>query len=72
MDRKREFAITILDLFENLLEEKDITIPSDDREGNDSEARLYGCEYACLEDDIVKVLDRFERGENAWTVIEPN
>ena len=72
MDRKREFAFLILDLFEDLLEEKEIDIPSDDREGNEGEARLYGCEYANLEDDIVGLLERFENGENAWTIIENN
>lgn len=61
MDRKREFAIAILELFEDLLEEKDITIPSDDRDGDEGEARLFGCEYADLEDDIVALLTQFEK-----------
>ena len=60
MDRRREYAIDILDCFEELLDEKGIDIPSLDREGNDGEARLYGCEYADLEDCIVELLEQFE------------
>lgn len=35
MERNREIACEIIDIFENLLEEKNITIPSKDREGNE-------------------------------------
>lgn len=52
----KEKAIAILDSFENLLEEKDITIPSDDREGEESEARLFGSEYYNLEDEIINII----------------
>lgn len=56
MDRERELAIQILDLFEDLLEEHDITIPDEDREGNPEESRLYGSAYYSLEDAITNLL----------------
>lgn len=55
-ERFREVAIRILDEFEELLEEHDITIPSADREGRPEEACLYGEEYWRLEDNIVEIL----------------
>ena len=36
----RDVANNIVEAFEDLLEENDITIPDEDREGNDDEARL--------------------------------
>jgi hypothetical protein len=55
-EREREIASEILDEFEELLDEKDISIPSEDREGGDGEARLFGTEYFELEDKIVEIL----------------
>ena len=55
-DEIREKVSAILDSFEDLLEEKNITIPSDDRTGEESEARLFGCEYYDLEDKIVNII----------------
>ena len=52
----RLIANQICELFEDLLEKHDITIPDDDREGNEDEARLYGMTYAKLEDTITSVL----------------
>jgi predicted component of viral defense system (DUF524 family) len=52
----RQLAIEILDEFEELLAEKDVVIPSDDREGREEEACLYGTEYYELEDAIVDIL----------------
>lgn len=56
---EQEYAWAILDLFEDLLDEKEINIPSDDREGNDEEARLYGEEYFDLEDKVIGLLKSF-------------
>jgi hypothetical protein len=52
----REMAIVILDEFEELLAEHDIVIPSDDREGREEEACLYGSQYYELEDEITDLL----------------
>jgi hypothetical protein len=42
--------------FEDLLDEKDIMVPSADREGRPEEACLYGSEYYALEDGVVGVV----------------
>lgn len=55
-EQARELAIRILAEFEELLAEKGIMVPSQDREGNPEEACLYGSEYYALEDGVVGVL----------------
>ena len=57
---RKEYAQSMLDLIEELLDEKDIDIPSDDREGDECEARLYGSEYYDMEDKFNKLLDNFQ------------
>ena len=52
----RAIAITILDLFENLLDKHGIYIPDDDRSGDEGEACLYGTTYGNLEDAICTIL----------------
>ena len=54
--KTRGLAITILEMFEDVLEEKGIKIPDEDRTGDESEACLYGLTYADLEDKIVDLL----------------
>jgi len=54
--KARQTAIHILDEFEELLDEKGVTVPSSDREGREEEARLYGSEYYSLEDAITAIL----------------
>lgn len=49
-------ASDIVGLFEDLLEKFDITIPDDDREGNEGEARLYGQTYSDLLDETEGLL----------------
>ena len=61
---EREYAIGIMNIFENLLDEKDIDIPSEDRNGDECEARIFGTEYADLEDKITELLIKF-KGESA-------
>jgi hypothetical protein len=46
----------ILEEFEDLLTEKGIMIPSDDRAGDPDEAHLFGMEYSRLEEAIVAVI----------------
>lgn len=48
----RPYAAMICDIFEDLLEEHDITIPDKGREGAEGEARLYGDAYIDLEQRI--------------------
>jgi len=56
MGKARKMAIEILAEVEDMLDRLDITIPSEDREGNESEARLYGNEYWQLEDAITEII----------------
>lgn len=57
--KSRGLAIMILDIFEDMLDEKGIMIPDDDRTGDDGEACLYGCTYGDLEEEIVCLLDKY-------------
>lgn len=52
----RKFAVVICGLFEDLLNEHDITIPSNDREGEEDEGRIFGDIYYGLEDEITEIL----------------
>ena len=56
---EQEYAWAILDLFEDLLDEKGIDIPSDDRSESEDEARIFGSEYFELEDKIIGLLKSF-------------
>lgn len=55
--KMREYSVDICELFEDLLEEHDISIPDEDREGRPEEARLYGTTYADLEYKVLDILN---------------
>lgn len=59
MVKVRRVALEICDLFEDLLDTHDITIPDDDREDDEAEARIYGMTYAELEDNVKEILINF-------------
>lgn len=60
----RDEAALLVDLFENILDQYDIKVPSpeDDERCEDNEAKLYGSTYSDLldsvEDAIVELLQR--------------
>lgn len=54
--RIRNVAADICNVFEDLLEEFGLTIPSKLREGEPDEARLFGDEYQKVEDAVLKIL----------------
>jgi len=54
--KHRGVAIRILDIIEEMLENKGIMIPDEDRTGDESEACLYGMTYADLENTIEELL----------------
>lgn len=54
--KTRGIAIAILDMFEDMLDEKGIMVPDEDRTGEEGEACLYGTTYADLEDQIFELL----------------
>ena len=57
--KARGITIAILDIFEEMLEEKGIIIPDEDRTGDESEACLYGMTYGILEDKITELLNEY-------------
>lgn len=57
--KHRGVAIRILDIFEEMLENKGVSIPDEDRTGDESEACLYGMTYADLENAIEELLGRY-------------
>lgn len=59
IEKERSMAIKILDVFENILDEKGIKIPDEDRTGNDSEASIFGTTYGDLENQITSILTNY-------------
>lgn len=55
----KDYADTIMESFEFLLDSKGIDIPSEDRTGDLGEARIYGMEYGMLEDEVLKWLNEY-------------
>lgn len=51
----KKIATSIVELFEDLLDEHGIIIPDDDRPA-DNDAPLYGCTYGNLVDDVSDVI----------------
>jgi hypothetical protein len=56
----QRIAVDILEEFEDILEEHDITIPDEFREGEEGEARLFGAGYGYLHDKIIQILEESE------------
>ncbi len=57
MEYSRKLAIKIIDEFEELLAKYDIKLPSNEREGNEEEACIFGADYYDLEDKITEILN---------------
>lgn len=57
--RNRGIAIMIIDIFEEMLDQKCISIPDKYRTGDESEACLYGQTYSELQDQITNLLDDY-------------
>ena len=55
-EKRQKMCLEIIDQFEQLLEEKDISIPCED--SAEDNARIYGAEYWRLEDGIHKILEQ--------------
>ena len=54
----RSIAATVIDLFEDLLEKNNVTLPDIYRMGDPDESRIFGDTYYALEDSIVRILER--------------
>lgn len=61
---ERDLAFYVVDIFEDLLDEKDIDIPcadsseEEDRHENENAARIYGTEYGNLVDRVEALLKK--------------
>lgn len=62
--KHRGVAIRILDIIEEMLENKGVSIPDEDRTGDESEACLYGITYADLENAIEELLRAYYSENN--------
>jgi hypothetical protein len=52
-----EISAQICDIFEDVLEENDVTIPDDERDDNqEDQARLFGATYYEVEDKVKEIL----------------
>lgn len=56
MEKEREIAIRIIDVFEEILAEHEIKLPNDERTGDETESCIYGSDYYNLEDKITSIL----------------
>lgn len=63
MTPERLLAIKIIDEFNEVLEKHGIMIPSDDREGDKTEAPIYGIVYCQLENSITEMIEEFVKKE---------
>lgn len=55
----QDLIYNIIEEFEMTLDRHNITIPSDDREGQEGEARLYGTEYYQIEQRIQYLIENY-------------
>lgn len=53
------YAAAIVDIFEDLLDKHDITIPDEFRNGEPDEAHIFGQTYMDLEQSVYNVLQKF-------------
>ena len=58
-DDEPEFVGQLIDVFEDFLGEKGITIANDEREGDDDEAIIYGSDYDEIADGIREIISRW-------------
>ena len=71
----KDLAFSVVDIFENLLDEKDMEIPcadaheEEDRHDHENTAKIYGTEYWYLVERIEELLKR-EMKDNVQSVEE--
>ena len=66
MKENRKIAIKIIDLFESLLNRKNIIIPNEDRENSKDETAIYGGDYYELEDAVTEILNQYIYNKNVY------
>lgn len=72
MDKNREIAIEIIDVFEDILSTNNILLPDSCRNDDniENQASIYGETYFNLEDSITDILDKKLNSNNKKVLIE--
>ena len=66
-----DFSAGVVECLEDMLAEKDIYVPSDDREGEETEGCLYGDAYDTVTDAVRDILlDHLEGCENGFKMVD--
>ena len=52
-------AEAIVDVFEDCLDQLDITLPDEFRQGNKEEARIYGDTYSNMIEEVISILKNY-------------
>lgn len=63
IDQRAEFVGQLIDIFEDFLEARKITLPNPERDEDESAAIIYGSDYGDLRDKIESTLKN-------WSVME--
>lgn len=58
-DDEPEFIGQLIDVFEDFLDEKGITIENEEREGDEDDAIIYGSDYDEVADGIREIISRW-------------
>ena len=66
---KNEFIGQIIDIFEDFLDFKGIEIENDEKEGDETEAIIYGSDYGILQTNIETMLDNWNTEKNDLTKV---
>ena len=66
INKSRKLAIDVIEIFEDFLDERNISIPSEDRElkNIETEACIFGTEYYWLEDTLADLF----KGKLKWLI----
>jgi hypothetical protein len=51
-----EFIGQIIDIFEDFLEERGVTLPNDEREQDEDAAIIYGTDYSQLQTELIDTM----------------
>lgn len=66
---KNEFIGQIIDIFEDFLDFKGIEIENDEKEGDETEAIIYGSDYGILQTNIETMLDNWNTEKKDLTKV---
>ena len=58
--RERQFALDLIEMFEDFLESKGIVIENEEKEYDNNAANIYGGDYCYLEEGVYDLLEIYE------------